>query len=89
MKHQLFLHELHPHPTAGQLALDTAKVVEVASQTVHRVHHHGVTVTDEGQQPRQLRPRTVLTRSMIGELPIQLNAGQLPDSVRSRLLTLT
>ncbi|KNX93036.1 hypothetical protein A7907_00615 [Acinetobacter baumannii] len=45
------------------------------------MHHHGVALADEGQQPFQLGTLGVLARSLVGEHPRHLNTLQLPFRV--------
>ncbi|AAS76312.1 hypothetical protein SCH_028 (plasmid) [Salmonella enterica subsp. enterica serovar Choleraesuis str. SC-B67] len=60
---------------------DAAQVIKVACQPVHAMHHHGVALADEGQQPFQLGTLGVLARSLVGEHPRHLNTLQLPFRV--------
>jgi len=78
---ELFLYELDLDTAGGEAAHSGAQVVEVAGQPVHRVHHHGVTLADELQHRRQLRPVQVLARHVVGEGAVDLDAVQLPVGV--------
>jgi len=33
---------------------DAVQVIEVACQPIHTMHHHGIALADEGQQPLKL-----------------------------------
>jgi hypothetical protein len=72
------LDELDGHPAAGQLAHQAAQVIKVAGQPVHRVHDHGVAVTDVRQHRLKLRPGRGLAGDDVGEHPVHLNAIELP-----------
>ena len=72
-----FLDELDAHAALGQLLHDEAQVVQVARQPVHAVHHHRVALTGEGEQPFQFRTLRVLTRSLVGKEPIDLDLLEL------------
>jgi len=84
---QLLFHELHPYAPGGQRAHQRAKVVEVAGQTVHRVHDHGVAVAHEPEHRLQLRPDPAAARRAAGERPVQCDTIELPVGFWSRLLT--
>ena len=60
-------------PRWGKLLHDEPQVVEVARQPVHAVHHHRVALAREGEQPFQFRTLRVLTRSLVGKEPIDLD----------------
>jgi len=44
-----------------------AQVIEVARQSIHTVHHHGVALAHEGQQPFKFGTLRVFARSLIGK----------------------
>ncbi len=48
-EYQPLLQELDAYAALGQLLYKVAQVVEVAGQTIHAVHHHGVALADEAQ----------------------------------------
>ena len=74
---QIFLDELDAHAALGKLPHDESQVVQVARQPVHAVHHHRVALAGEGEQPFQFRTLRVLTRSLVGKEPIDLDMLEL------------
>jgi len=46
---EALLDELDPHALAGQGPYESAQVVEVAGEAVHRMHDHGVAGADVGR----------------------------------------
>jgi hypothetical protein len=67
VKVRLLLDELDAHAALGQLLHEAAQVIEVARQTIHAVHHHGVAFAHEGQQRIEFGPLGVLARRLVGE----------------------
>jgi hypothetical protein len=78
---QLLLDELHSHSAARQGAHQGAQVIEVAGETVHRVHDHRVALADEGEHRLQLRPGSAPAQGAVSERPIQRHAVELPGDV--------
>ena len=60
---------------------------QIACQPVHAVHHHGITLADEGEQPFQFGTLRVLAGSLIGEDLTDIDSIQLPIGFWSKLLT--
>ena len=81
MKVELFLDELDPHPLVGEGAHYSTQVVEVAGEPVHRVHEDDVTGAEEPQQLVELGPGDVLSRGVIGEHPVDVDAVELAVGV--------
>jgi len=78
---ELFFDELDLDAFVGQLTDDTAEVVEVASKTIHGMHEHDVTLSDETEHSRQLRTLGVFARGLIGERLVDNDSVQLAGGV--------
>ncbi len=74
---QALLDEFDAHAALGELLHQAAQIIEVARQAVHAMHHHGVALAHEGEQPFQLRTLGVLARRLISEQPVHRNLLEL------------
>ncbi len=78
---ELFFDELDLDTAVGECSDGGAEVVEVAGQSVHRVHEYGVAVADEGEHGRQLRALKIFAGHVVGKGPVHVDTVELPHRV--------
>jgi hypothetical protein len=68
-------------PLLVRVRHDTAQIVKVTGESVHRMHHDAVAVANEPDQLVELRPGDVLAGGFFGEQPIGVDAIELAIGV--------
>ncbi|SLJ61133.1 Uncharacterised protein [Mycobacteroides abscessus subsp. abscessus] len=77
----MLLDEFDADPAAGEFSHDPPQVVQIAGETVHRVHDHRVAGAYVPQQLIELGPVGVFCGRLVGEYPIGLDAVELAIGV--------
>jgi hypothetical protein len=78
---KVFLDELDADASLRLLLDEAAKVIDVAGQPVHAMHHDGVALAGVGEQGLQLRPFGVFSGRLVGEQLVDLKMLKLAVGV--------
>lgn len=66
-KDQVFFHKLDLNAAVRQILHQPPQVIQVASETVHTVHHHGIPLPRKGAQLVPLRPLPIFPGRLVRE----------------------